>query len=308
MIELDIDARYRDRPQHHETDPPRSVFDDDLVVYAQISGPRLPITSAAGLSRQLRRALMSTADQPVAEVLSGHAGDGSPSQTPHLAIVPLPAVTGPAPDGGLLGIALVLPRSATSEARRAVTRAAARLEQHRWASSEGLVRAVTLLLGDSGELVLGRLAWDELPGVTLRPRTWTRAATRWASATPVALDRNPGDLHAAAPGTRAAALEAARSSIVESVRRIGLPAPIEVDVARSCVLPGTASPCAYPRGASGARKLQRVLVHVRLRFAERVRGPMLLGAGRYQGLGLCVPVDQHGLPAAALAEPRRANP
>lgn len=100
-------------------------------------------------------------------------------------------------------------------------------------------------------------------------------------------------------------MEAARSSIFEGVRRIGLPAPIEVDVALSCMLSGTATPRAYPRVASGVRKLERVLVHVRLRFAERVRGPILLGAGRYQGLGLCLPVDRtlDGR-MAALAEPR----
>jgi CRISPR-associated protein Csb2 len=309
VIKLDIDAlrdpgetgrfaRYRDQPHRHAADPPRSVFDEDLVVYARTFGPWLPITSAAGLSRQFRRALMSTADQPVDEILSGHVADGSPSQTAHLAIVPLPAVTGPLADGALLGIALVLPRGASREARCAVTRAMARLEQHRRANSERGGRAVTLLLGESGELVLRRAGWGELPGATLTPRTWTRSSTRWASATPVALDRNPGDLHAAAPGTRAAALEAARSSIVESVRRIGLPAPIEVDVVRSCVLPGTVSPRAYPRAAGGAHQLHRVLVHVRLRFAERVRGPMLLGAGRYQGVGLCLPVDRTWVAAA----------
>jgi CRISPR-associated protein Csb2 len=110
--------------------------------------------------------------------------------------------------------------------------------------------------------------------------------------TPVALDRNPGNLGAADPGVRAAALEAARRSIIAGVRRIGLPAPVEVTVVRSCVVPGTAAPHAYPRFANGAGTLARVLVHVELRFAERVCGPVLLGAGRYRGLGLCLPVDQ----------------
>jgi len=297
MFELDIDV-------------PRSAFDDDLIVYGKISGPRFPITSAAGISRQLRRALIAAADQPVAEIICGHLPDRSPSQTDHLAVVPLPSVTGPYGDGALLGIALVIPRGATGEAKHAVMRALARLEWMGRLNHQGDARAVTLLLGDSGALVLRNTAWGEPHGEALEPRSWTRLSTRWVSATPVALDRNPGDLHAADPGARAVALEAARRSIVDGVRRIGLPAPVEIDVVRSCVLPGTAAPQAYPRFAGGASRLARVLVHVRLRFAQRVRGPILLGAGRYQGLGLCVPVDRtwSNRGVGSVAELRRATP
>ena len=276
----------------HRAEAQGSVFDDNLIVYARTCGPRLPITSVAGISRQFRRALIASADPPVAETICGHVPDGSPSQTVHMAIVPLPAVKGPHSDGELLGIALVLPRDPTGEARRAVLGALARLHQQARARVAGDPQGVSLLLGATGELVLTRIAWGEAPHATLQPRTWTRPSIRWVSVTPVALDRNPGDLHAADPGVRADALMAARKSIGDGIQRIGLPAPVEVDVMRSCVLPGTAPARAYPRFTSGGRKLERVLVHVQLRFAERVRGPMLLGAGRYQGLGLCLPVDR----------------
>ena len=33
----------------------------------------------------------------------------------------------------------------------------------------------------------------------------------------------------------------------------------------------------------------RLRAHVRLRFAEKVQGPLLLGAGRYLGMGFCKP-------------------
>jgi CRISPR-associated protein Csb2 len=33
-------------------------------------------------------------------------------------------------------------------------------------------------------------------------------------------------------------------------------------------------------------------VHADIVFAEKVRGPVLLGAGRYTGLGLCLPIDE----------------
>jgi len=275
----------------------RGVFDDRWIVFACAVGPRLPITSVAGLSRLFRRALMSVADEPIPEILSGHRPDGSPSESVHAAVVPLPFVTGPYPDGALLGLALVLPRSAGDDARRVVMRAVGKLEQKgRAVHEEGTAEqneqpTIVLDLGGSEPLLLKRVVWDDA-GTTLQPWSWTRPSRRWASATPVALDRNPGDLHASDPTARGRAFEAARTSIVESVQRIGLPAPIEVDVVRSCVLPGTAKPRSYPRFPIDAHKPQRVLVHVRLVFDEPVRGPVLLGAGRYQGMGLCAPVDE----------------
>lgn len=287
----------QDPPVVRESDAPRGVFDDELVTYARLSAHRLPITSTAGVSRQFRRALMAAADQPVAEIISGHVADGAPSQIDHLAIVPLPAVVGRHAHGELLGVALALPRDAGGAARRSVLRAVARLEQPVWTSRQGDTRAVTLLLGEAGQLTLRKLAPDESAGRTLQRHTWTRPSMRWISVTPVALDRHPGDLRACDPGRQAAALEAAQHSIAASVRRIGLPEPIEIDVLRSRVLPGIASPRAYSRYAAHAgQSPTRVLVHVRLRFAQRVYGPLLLGAGRYHGLGLCLPVDHaaHG--------------
>ena len=179
-------------------------------------------------------------------------------------------------------------------------RAVAHLEQRGGASAHGgdadnlAAPRVVLSLGETSDLALVRVAWGEDARRTLQPRSWTRPSRRWASATPVALDRNPGDLHHADPRARAAAFDAARATIIEAVHRIGLPSPIEVDVVRSCVLAGTAKPRNYPRFPSGLHKPQRVLVHVRLVFAEAVQGPVLLGAGRYQGMGLCLPVDREG--------------
>jgi len=266
----------------------QSIFGDDLIVLARVDGPRLPVTSVAGLSRQFRRALMAFADQPVAEVISGHRTDGAMAETPHLAVVPLPAVTRPYPDGTLAGIALVLPRDLDDGARGAVMRAIARIEDsHRTGTEER--PSIPVLLGDTGILVLQRAAHTTDCAGALRPTTWIGPARRWTSATPIALDRNPGDLHHVDPERRRAALQAAAACVIEAVRRIDLPAPAEVDVLRSCALPGTASPRQYPRFPASPRRLQRVLVHARLRFGEPVRGPILVGAGRFQGLGLLLP-------------------
>jgi CRISPR-associated protein Csb2 len=288
-------VRYRSGAARARRDEaPRSVFGGSFIVFARVGGPRLPITSVAGLARQVRRALMSFADQPVHEVISGHRPDGAASEHPHLAVVPLPVVTGPHADGALIGIALALPRGIDDAARGAVMRAIARFEEaHRTEDDEG-VPAIPILLGDAGTLTLRRDVWSEDRRATLRPATWTGPARRWASATPIALDRNPGDLHDADPERRRAAFREATDGVIEAVRRMGLPAPIEVDVLRSCVLPGTAKPLHHPRFPIERQRPQRVLVHARLVFGEPVGGPILLGAGRYQGLGLLLPVDDRG--------------
>ncbi len=272
--------------------PAHGVFGDDPIVLVRIDGPRLPITSVAGLAGQFRRALMSFADQPVAEVISGHRPGGAASETPHLAVVPLPALTGPHPDGTLLGIALVLPRELDGAARAAVMRAIGRFEdRHRTGAEEA--PPIPIVLGHTGVLVLQRAARAADRGDTLRPATWIGPARRWASATPLALDRNPGDLHHPDPKRRQAAYRDAAACVIEAVRRIGLPTPTEVDVLRSCALPGTAEPRRYPRFPAAPRRPQRVLVHARLGFSQPVSGPVLVGAGRYQGLGLFLPEIEH---------------
>lgn len=295
VIKLDNDVIHHLAPHRsvpvHEATHPYSAFDDQMIIHVRSAGALLPITSTTGLSRQLRRALIAASDRPVPEIIAGHTADGSPSQTDHLAVVPLPTWTDPATDGALGGIALVVPRHASNAARDAVTRALVRLEQHHRTSRDRGPRTVTLLLGESGELDLR--PWTALHAAceALHPRTWTQPSSQWVSATPVALDRNPGDLLATRPAVRAAAVEAARSSIAGAIRRIGLPAPAAIDVVRSHAFLGRTAPRAYPRFPIDLRKPARVLVHVRVRFAQRVRGPILLGAGRYQGLGLCMPVD-----------------
>jgi CRISPR-associated protein Csb2 len=267
---------------------PSSYFAPDFLVFARLDGPRLPPTSVVGLSSQVRKALMSCADPPPHEVISGHGGA---SERPHLAIVPLPYVSGRFADGALLGFALILPRTADEAARKALLRAVARMESNGEPGRAAEAPSLTILLGEAGKLVLRRVAWGEDRRRTLQPNTWTHASRHWATATPIALDRNPGDLHNADARRRAQAFDDAAASIRTSCERIGLPVPHDVDVLRSCVLPGTAKPKSYPRYPIAASRPQRVLVHARLTFDEPVTGPVLLGSGRYFGLGLCAPVD-----------------
>jgi CRISPR-associated protein Csb2 len=197
-------------------------------------------------------------------------------------------------DGALLGIGLALPTACSEDERRAVHETIRHLEARSRSSPAEESPTVRLLLGDAGTLELERVAWGESPRKTLRSGTWTRASRFWASATPVALDRNPGDLHDSDAAKRSAAFAVAADLVRTAVTRVAPEAGRllrTVDVVRSCVLPGTAKPQAFPRFPIARGRPQRVLVHVRLVFDEPVCGPLLVGAGRYYGLGLCMPLD-----------------
>jgi CRISPR-associated protein Csb2 len=273
-------------------DEPRSMFDDDIIVLARIDGPRLPAISAAGVSRQFRRALMAAALDPVCELISGHGEDGKASDQPHLAIVPLPHVFGPRPDGALLGIALVLPRNCPSEGRRELAKAIGQLEKAGSACRDlAEPSVISLLLGDAGVLRLQRLSGEFDRLFTLRSTTWSGPAVEWRSATPIALDRHPGDLADRNPEKREKAFAEAEASVLAAVARLGLDtAGVTVEASRSCLLNGTAKPSHYPRFPVNADRPQRLLVHVRLVFPRPVSGPIILGAGRYHGLGLMAPI------------------
>lgn len=272
--------------RHHPevTRAKRPLFDDQWIVLSRVDGPQLPITSVVGVARQLNRALQGAIGKrgvAIPQVVSGHQTDGAPSEQPHLAVVALPFVGSSHADGHLMGLALVLPRAVAKHDRDTVLRALADLEL------DGTIR---LHLGAAGTLGLERVGWEPPRQATLRASTWTRAAQEWISATPIALDANPGDLHHKREDKRAEAFDLAEASVADAAERIGLPRPARVEVSRSVLLDGAAKPRAYPRFPIDASRAQRVLVHARLVFDQAVGGPVLLGAGRFLGLGLCRPL------------------
>ena len=187
----------------------------------------------------------------------------------------------------ILGVALALPREATEVDRRAVYVAMNRWEEaHRQEDED--TPPVMLLLGSAGEMRLERLEWGAAQA-SLRSDTWCRPSAAWLSATPVALDRNPGDLRSRDPRALQEAVDTAGDSIRASCERIGLPRPRRVDILPAAPWAGAAKASQYPRFPSAPDRTQRVLTHARLEFDGPVRGPVLIGAGRFSGLGLFRP-------------------
>jgi CRISPR-associated protein Csb2 len=269
------------------------VFSDEWIVLRQIAGPRLSLTLTAEVTQAFRAALVSYADDPPPEVLSGHQSNGEPSETPHMATVALPFVGSQHATGAILGVAILLPRSISEGDRLAILRGLGTWEQaarERLQEEELEAPPLELRLGHRGVIELERVVWGAPPLTNLRPSTWCRPSRAWLSATPVALDRNPGNLNSTNPRTASDAYESASDIIATSCQRIGLPIPVRVEVLPSVTMPGVAKARAFPPFPADSRKPRRVKVHAFLKFDEPVAGPLLLGAGRYYGLGLFRPV------------------
>ena len=73
-------------------------------------------------------------------------------------------------------------------------------------------------------------------------------------------------------------------------RRMGLPSPVDVVISRVSLHEGVPHSREFPglrRRRDGGRMRHS---HAILTFAGPVRGPVVLGAGRFRGYGLCKPV------------------
>ncbi|MBI5517984.1 MAG: type I-U CRISPR-associated protein Cas5/Cas6 [Deltaproteobacteria bacterium] len=268
-----------------------SVFSDELIVLRRVGGPRLPSTRAVDIASAVRGALLKHATESRAEVLSGHATDSAPSTRAHLAVVPLPWVAHPHADGSVLGVALVLPRSASDDERSVILRALAAWETaHRQDDEDPVV--VPVQLGAVGVIELERVAWGIPSQTSLRATNWCGPSRRWMTVTPIALDRNPGELHAADPRKAKAAWRAAAETVARACSDVGLDLPERVTVLPSVTFAGSEKARAFPPFPPQEGRLRRVKVHACVEFAERVRGPLLLGAGRYLGLGLLRPAEE----------------
>ena len=264
------------------------------IVLRRVGGDRFPLTRCVDVSTAIRGALMRYCEQqPPPDLISGHGSGGVATSKAHLAVIPLPHIGHRHADGALMGAALIFPRETPEQDRRLVRRAIGRWEQAR-RDETGMEEddIPPLSIGfDSVQQELERVEWNQ-PPIALRASTWCRPSTVWMSATPVALDRNPGNLFDKNPNKAEKAFRAAEKSIAASCVYAGLPVPVSVNVMPSGTWPGGAKARAFPAfpKRSGAGKFRRVKVHARLEFDTPVRGPVLLGAGRFHGLGLFRPV------------------
>ena len=259
-----------------EMETPCSVFDSNLVVLA-IRGRRVPLTTTSKLVKALRGALMDFCPvQPPPEWFSGHRLDGSPSTETHMAMLPLPFTGDMHADGRVMGVALALPSSLDN-------REAARcLDKFLYESDTGMPRRHKLFDGRWFECGV-ELETSARAPKNLQAQTWTQESRVWASVTPVVLDRH---FNGKDKWTKAA------EGVKVGCERIGLPRPREVLLHPVSLVEGAPHAREFPqltRKSDGGRRSHS---HVVIVFDEPVRGPVLVGAGRYRGYGLFRPMEQ----------------
>lgn len=271
------------------------------IVFHLMPGSRsYPATRAVELATAMRAAVFHHAHDPIPEEVSGHAQDGTPTAAPHVAFVPLPYVGFDHADGRLLGIALSVPNAVSNDARRALYRAIGNWEA---AARNAGDDALKLTMRERGMLRLSR-QHGLAALVSLRPNTWHSTSRRWISATPIALPRHPGRLLGGSQSVRAKAWATAEASVALACEHVGLPKPQSVDVSLSPLLNGSQAASRFPaftQNGRGTSPVRRQLVHAVVNFRRPVSGPLMLGAGRFFGLGLMRPAPIADLSAAAEA-------
>ena len=266
-----------DRPPKDEApEAPGSVFDPQLIVLG-IKGKRVSLPATLKLTAALRGLLMKECpEQPPPEWFSGHRLDGTPTAEPHLALTPLPFVGAEHADGRIMGLALVLPTGLDQQ------EAGHCLEPFLRDSATGLPREHPLFDGQWFECAI-ELETRERPPKNLDPDTWTRESCVWASVTPVVLNRHFDGKDK---------WERAAESVKDMCGHIGLPRPREVLLHPVSLVEGVPHAREYPqlmRKNGGGRRSHN---HAVIVFDEPVRGPVIVGAGRFRGYGLCRPMNE----------------
>ena len=270
-------------------DPARPSTAGDWIVFElEPRHRRMPMTRTVELMRVMREAVLSHVPDPLPEGVSGHFPDGAPTNSPHIALVALPNVGYEHGDGRIMGLAVSLPQDLDDVARNAALRGIGLWERER----DG--RPLQLTMGRGGVVEMHRRQPPHAL-VSLRPQVWARPSRWWASVTPVALPTHPGDLRRGSAGARAKAWARAEEAVAKSCEHVGLPRPATIQVSLVAHLAGARPANDYPafrqgRGADGG--VVRRLVHASIEFAGPVSGPLMLGSGRFLGLGLMRPVDK----------------
>lgn len=257
-----------------------TVFDPSLLVFRRISGRRLGLASTLLVTAALRGLLMKLAPQPASEWLSGHGSDGSPTPNGHVAFLPLGNVGHDYADGALLGVGLAFPTGLNPQSVSLLIDALMQAQQDAYNKHEE-----GLPLYD-GAFLDWRIETDlrEARPLSLQPMSLTGPAdqgvTTWATVTPLVLDRFPkkdGDVEAA---------------IELACQRIGLPRPVECRGLHVSMFRGVPTAAEFPAVPFKVGPPRRYHTHAWMRFDRPVVGPVLLGAGRFKGYGLCRPFER----------------
>ncbi|MCY4375379.1 MAG: type I-U CRISPR-associated protein Csb2 [Spirochaetaceae bacterium] len=255
------------------------------LVLEVVDGVVPDIRAAALVGRVLRRTLMSGyrgtgKEDAIPEIVSGHTPDGTPTRLPHIAIVPMPFAGFAHADGRVFGFALVPPPHAELHAIAGFRAAFEEVAPYDPGEERRIVELNAAPL--RGPLRLAPAG--EVTKRSLDPDPYLQPARVWASVTPMVLDRHL-KRHDDAE---------VRELIADSCVNAGLPRPDpgNIQVGKHSAVEG--SPPARPVSGGPPWTRWRVpeplasrsLIHAVIDFGDETAGPVLLGAGRFTGLGL----------------------
>ena len=260
---------------------PEAVPAGDWLVLEALD-PAPDVRASALLCRALRRALMAGYDRAglgaaIPAAVSGHDPDGRPTAQDHIAVAPMCFAGFPHADGRLMGLALIPPRGAALLDVPGLREAFAAVAP--WDAA--LERRVLMLDGALSPAGAARAR-------SLEPERYRAPARVWASATPMVLDRH----------LKRGNEDEMRALVAAACVNAGLPRPDAGRIAVDKHAAVEGAPSARLAGPPWTRwrtteaLASRPLVHAVIDFGEPVAGPVLLGAGRFTGLGLFLPPDR----------------
>jgi len=296
----ELERAYDATPNRPVISPGMSVFPkststdseplDKWLVLEVIGGQVPDIRASAPICRLLRQALMSGYNHSgygdiIPEVVSGHDCDGQPTRHSHLAIAPMAFVGSPYADGRVFGFTLIPPRGKSLHHIDNFRIAWEKIAPYH----EDEQRRILTLQGPPLRRSLKLTPTGEDTKRSLLPDPYLKASSRWASVTPIVLDRHLKRKDDAE----------IRELVASACENAGLPRPNpeRIRVGKHSAVDGT--PPARPLAGEPSWlqwKLPpllktRWLTHATIDFEQQVEGPVLLGAGRFTGLGLCRRVE-----------------
>lgn len=220
-----------------------------------VSGRRIGVLTGLFKKAVLSQYQRIFGDPPA--VLHGHGWTGKGYELARF--LALPDVAFRHSRGRIHGLALWLPPESNTAERR---------------STRGAAYSVRRLVGDGIDVsVAPRHANRPLAA---QPRRWESESREWVTAFPAIHERH-GTLDL--------------DEVSRWCRHAGLPAPIAFRATRTPLVRGAVDLAPVEVHRRGRPRLP--YCHLALRFADPVRGPVVIGSGRQRGFGLCAPLDSH---------------
>jgi CRISPR-associated protein Csb2 len=288
--------RPRFRQVMYDSPPARQLFD---IVGENAAWPLDRIVELTErvrneAARRLKDKRSDEADK-IHGAIVGRRDANEADKSARVRIVPLPSIGHRHADRAIRRILLEIPPNCPLRA-----------DDVEWAFS-GL-----LLVSEHGEIV-GELAMStEREMLAHYGAGDARPARAWRTITPAALPRrtarrriDPERTRIEAKGgtERAEEENTAASAVVQALRHAGISA--RTSVVRVQREPFAANGARAEAFAPATRFAKEQLWHAQIEFSEAVRGPLVIGDGRYLGLGLLAPVKEASLEVAVFALPAR---